>query len=91
MARHWIVPANKQVDPRSALEKRADKILENTIVHNGLRFDVGMLWTADNTKLPNTYFFSPVQLNSLEERLAEDEDLREKYTSTIKRNLNKGI
>ena len=43
--------ANKQVDPRSAADARAHEILENTIVHNGLRYDVGMLWAADNTKL----------------------------------------
>ena len=49
-----------------------------------------MLWAADNTKLPNNYVSSLVQLKSLEKRLAKDEDLREKYTSTIKEDLNKG-
>ena len=49
-----------------------------------------MLWAADNTKLPNNYFSSLVQLKSLEKRLAKDEDLREKYPSTIKEDLNKG-
>ena len=81
--------ANKQVDPGSAADARAQEILENTTVHNGLRYDVGMLWAADNTKLPNNYFSSLVQLKSLEKRLAKD-DLREKYTSTIKEDLNKG-
>ena len=82
--------ANKQVDPRSAADARAHKILENTTIHNGLRYDVGKLWAAYNTKLPNNYFSSLVQLKSLEKRLAKDEDLREKYTSTIKEDLNKG-
>ena len=49
-----------------------------------------MLWAADNTKLPNNYFSSLVQLKSLEKRLAKDEDLREKYISTIKKDLNQG-
>ena len=49
-----------------------------------------MLWAADNTKLPNNYFSSLVQLKSLEKRLAKDEDLRENYTSTVKEDLNKG-
>ena len=49
-----------------------------------------MLWAADNTKLPNNYFTSLVQLKSLEKRLAKDEDLREKYTGTIKKDLIKG-
>ena len=49
-----------------------------------------MMWAADNTQPPNNYFSSLVQLKSLEKRLAKDEDLREKYTSTIKEDLNKG-
>ena len=84
--------ASKQVDPRSAADARAHEILDNTTVHNGLRYDVGigMLWAADNTKLPNNYFSFHVQRMSLEKRLAKDEDLREKYTSTIKEDLNRG-
>ena len=80
----------KQVDTRSAAYARAHEILESTTIHNGLRYDVGMLWAAYNTKLPNNYFSSFVQIKSLEKRLAKDEDLREKYTSTIKEGLNKG-
>ena len=82
--------ANKQVDSRSAADAMAHEILESTTIHNGLRYDVGMLWAADITQLPNNYFSSLVQLKSLEKRLAKDEDLREKYTSTIKEDLNKG-
>ena len=55
---------SKQVDPRSAADARAQEILESTTIHNGLRYDVGMLWAADNTKLPNNYFSSLVQLKS---------------------------
>ena len=76
---------------RSAADARAHEILEGTTIHNGLRYDVGMLWAADNTKLPNNYFSSLAQLKSLEKRLAKDEDLREKYTSTIKEDLIRGM
>ena len=82
--------ANKQVDSRSAADARAHEILESTTIHNGLRDDVGMLWAADNTQLPNNFFSSLVQLKSLEKRLAKDEDLRDNYTSTITEDLNKG-
>ena len=82
--------ANNQVESRSAADARAHEILEGTTIHNGLRYDVGILWAADNVKLRNNYFSSLVQLKSLEKRLAKDEDLREKYTSTIKEDLNKG-
>ena len=82
--------ANKRDDSRSAADGRAHEILESTTINNGLRYDVGMLWAADNTQLPNSFFSSLVQLKSLEKQLAKDEDLREKYTSTIKEDLNKG-
>ena len=35
--------ALKQVDPRSSSDARAHEILENTTVHNGKRYNVGML------------------------------------------------
>ena len=57
--------ANKQVDSRFAADARAYEILENTTIHNGQRCNVGMLWAADNIKLPNNYFSSLVQLKSL--------------------------
>ena len=70
--------------------RKGSRDLESNTIHNALRYDVGMLWAADNIQLPHNYFSSLVQLKSLEKRLAKDEDLREKYTSTIKEDLNKG-
>ena len=81
--------ALKQVDPRSAADARALDILENTTVHNGKRYDVGMLWAEDNIELPNNYFSALVQLKSLEKRLTKDQTLREKYSNTIKEDLDK--
>ena len=49
-----------------------------------------MVGAADSIKRPNNYFSSLVQLKSLEKRLAKDGDLREKYTGSIKEDLNKG-
>ena len=62
--------ADKQLDSRFAADASGHEILEITTIHNGLRNNVGMLWAADNTKLPNNYFSSLVQLKSLEKRLA---------------------
>ena len=67
--------ANKQVDSGSAADARAHETLGSTTIHNGLRYNVGMLWAADNIKLTNNYFSSLVQLKSLEKRLTRDEDL----------------
>ena len=82
--------ALKQVDPRSSSDARAHEILENTTVHNGKRYNVGMLWAEDNIELPNKYFSALVQLKSLEKRLSKDLTLREKYSNTIIEDLDKG-
>ena len=82
--------ALKQVDPRAASDARAHDILENTTLHNGKRYDVGMLWAEDNIEQPKNYFSALFQLKSLERRLTNDQALREKYSNTIKDDLDKG-
>ena len=82
--------ALKQVDPRSSSDARAQEILENTTVHNGKRYNVRMLWAEDNIELPNNYFSALVQLKSLEKRFTKDQTLREKYSNTIKEDLDQG-
>ena len=82
--------ALKKVHPRSASDARAHDIHENTTVHNGKKYDVGMLWAEDNIELPNNYFSALVQLKSMENRLTKDQTLREKYSNTIKEDLGKG-
>ena len=81
--------ALKQVDPRSASDARAHDILENTTLHNGKKYDVGMLWAEVNIELPNNYFSALDQLKTLEKRLTKDQTLREKYSNTIKEDLDK--
>ena len=49
-----------------------------------------MLWAEDNIELPNNYFSALVQLKSLEKRLTKDQTLREKYSNTIKEDLDRG-
>ena len=49
-----------------------------------------MLWAEDNIELPNKYFSALVQLKSLEKRLTKDQTLREKYSNSIKEDLDKG-
>ena len=82
--------AYKQVDPLSAADARAQEILETTTIHNGQRYDVGMLWADDNIQLPNNYFSSLVQLKSLEKGLSRDTSLKENYANTIREDLEKG-
>ena len=82
--------AYKQVDTRSAADARAQELLETTTIHNGQRYDVGMLWADDNIQLPNNYFSSLVQLKSLRKRLLRDSSLKDDYANIIREHLAKG-
>ena len=82
--------AFKQVDARSAADKRALSILKTETVHDGERYTVPMLWSDNDVSLPNNYYSSLAQLKSLEKRLDKDPLLREKYTETIREDISKG-
>ena len=82
--------AFKQVDARSAADKRALSVLKNDTFHDGERYIVPMLWNDKESSLPNNYFSSLAQLKSLEKRLDKDPSLREKYAETIREDIQKG-
>ena len=82
--------AYKQVNSRSAEDKRAAKILDSSTVHDGSRYAVGMLWAEKSNMLPDNYYSALVQLKSLEKRLAKDPHLRNQNTKTIGDDLSKG-
>ena len=48
--------AFKQVDARSAADKRALSVLKNDTFHEGERYIVPMLWNDKESTLPNNYF-----------------------------------
>ena len=73
----------KQVDFRSAADARAEKILDETIYHDGTRYQEGMLWADNESSLQNNYFSALVQLKSLERRLGKDVELKERYSKSI--------
>ena len=82
--------AYKQVNCRSAEDKRAAKILDSSTVHDGSRFAVGMLWAEESIMLPDNYYSFLVQLKSLEKRLAKNPHFRDRYSKTIEDDLSKG-
>ena len=82
--------AFKQVDARSDADERALSVLKNDTFHDGERYIVPMLWNDKESTLPNNYFSSLAQLNSLEKRLDKDPSLREKYAETIREDIQKG-
>ena len=74
--------AYKNVDSRSAEDKRAAKLLNSSTVHDGSRYAVGMLWEEESCMLPDNYYSSFIQLKSLEKRLAKDLHLKN-YTQKL--------
>ena len=82
--------AFKQVDARSAADKRALSVLKNDTFHDGERYIVPMLCNDKESSLPNNYLSSLAQLRSLEKRLDKNPWLREKYAETIREDIQKG-
>ena len=69
--------------------KKALQIFEDTVKHNGERYEIGLPW-KQNIQLPNNYFLAKAQLRSLEKRLNEDRQLADTYNSLIQNNIVKG-
>jgi len=65
--------------PIGAEEKRALNILENTTRLNNGRYEVGLLWRADDINLPDNRSTAMRRLLSLEKRLIRDSQLRKRY------------
>ena len=82
--------AMKQVDPGSAADARASRILRETTFHDGCRYQVGMLWADDESSLPDNYFSALVQLKPFERRLDKTLELKASYAQTVKDVFDKG-
>ena len=80
--------AYKEVDSRSAEDKRAAIVLDSFTVHDGSRYAVGMLWAEESIMLPDDDYGSLVHLKSLENCLAKD-SLGNQYSKTIEDDLSK--
>ena len=61
--------AFKQVDARSAADKRALAVSKNDTFHDGERYIVPRLWIDNEDTLTNNYSSSLAQLKSLTRRL----------------------
>ncbi|XP_075265931.1 uncharacterized protein LOC142358417 [Convolutriloba macropyga] len=68
--------------------KKALQIFEDTVKHNGERFEIGLPW-KDKVELPNNYFLLRTQLRSLEKRLNQDKQLAYTYNSLIQNDILK--
>ena len=90
MVRGRIVWHIKPADPRSAADKRAQKILDCTTLHDGSRYNFAMLWADVNILLPDNFYASLVQFKSFEKRLEKDLSLKTQYASDIRCDVEKG-
>ncbi|XP_055527264.1 uncharacterized protein LOC129719873 [Wyeomyia smithii] len=61
----------------SAVEKRAQQILEKTTVRVGSRFETGLLWKYDRVQFPDSYSMALRRLQCLEKRMDREPKLRE--------------
>lgn len=76
-------------DPKKLLcveDNRSFEILEKTTKQVGDRFESGLLWKKDNTKLPNNYKTALHRFNIME----SDPQYRDTYLSKIQEYVNKG-
>ena len=80
----------KQADPRSSADKRAQKFLDSTTIHDGSHYVAGMLWADDNIHLPDNFYASLVQFKSLKKCLEKDLNLKTQYASDIRSDVEKG-
>ena len=64
--------------------------MENSICHNGERYQIGPPWKPVK-KLQNNYFSAVSQLKSLQKRLQNDPGLNQKYNQTLQTDLDKNF
>ena len=70
-------------------DQKAIKTLAETTHHNGERYEIGLPW-RENVMLPNNYFMARVQWHALQKRLERDNQLKQRYMTTIFDDMDKG-
>ena len=76
--------AFKQVDARSAADKRALSVLKNDTFHDGERYIVPMLWNDKESTLPKNYFSSLARMEPPATKSEEKVDLLHGLQTVIK-------
>ena len=80
--------AFKRVGARSASDKHAQSILSYETFHDKERYNASMLWDTNATVSYNIYS-SLAQIKTMERRLKEDLQLRERHADTIREDIKK--
>ena len=69
-------------------EKRALNMLQNTISFKEGKYESRLLWKEDRVNLPNNRQLAVQRLQSLEKRLARNEDLKTEDHKTVKQYMD---
>ncbi|XP_075252013.1 uncharacterized protein LOC142344310 [Convolutriloba macropyga] len=92
--RFWKIEAEGTLPEQnedSSLDQLAVQTMENSICHNGERYQIGFPWKPVK-KLQNNYFSAAVsQLKSLQKRLQNDPGLNQRYNQTLQTDLDKNF
>ena len=89
--RFWKIEAEGTLPEQnedSSLDQLAVQTMENSICHNGERYQIALPWKPVK-KFQNNYFSAVSQLKSLQKRLQNDPGLNQKYNQTLQTNLDK--
>ena len=91
LQRFWKMEAEGTLPEQnedSSLDQLAVQTMENSICHNGERYQIRLPWKPVK-KLQNNYFSAVSQLKSLQKRLQNDPGLNQKYNQTLQTDLDK--
>ena len=81
--------SNCSVSGRSKDDDKALEMLKATSKFDGKRYEVELLWKIAKPQLHNIYSSAVSQLKSLEHRLENDENLRQRYQETTDADVRK--
>ncbi|KAK3714890.1 hypothetical protein QZH41_001884 [Actinostola sp. cb2023] len=94
LERFWRVESygaeRRQTKPTSVEDRRAMRIIEETICKEGLHYKMGLLWKGDQPNLPYNRPLAEARLQYLKRRLLRDPELLTKYRTVIQDYLTKG-
>ncbi|XP_055846083.1 uncharacterized protein LOC129912027 [Episyrphus balteatus] len=92
--RHFTTEEFGVMPPKGDLvskeESRALSIMEGTIKYVNNRYEIGLLWSADNIKLPDSYSMALNRLITLEKSLKKKPQLLEWKNNHMQNLLSKG-
>ena len=83
--------SKNNVVSQSKKELQAQKMIESTTKLTGERYEVRMLLSEPEPKLPNNYSSAFGELYSLERRLQSDPNMKSSYQQSIDTDVEKGF